>query len=1234
MALYNNLVGYFKADEVSGSTTIYDSVSGITAIGYSAYTSTVGKLNNCIQNDIATESRFELPVGTFAFSESQPYSIGMWVKSVGYSTGTPFYNQNLFTNITNNSTYTFGYDLFLSDYNILYGRMYFAAPGSQSIQSFTPSAVMQNTNWNYVVMTYDGLFTQTSIKLYVNSTLQTMSYAGTPTGGTSSINNLFKIGNARTNIRNFKGKLDEIGIWDREISQTEINQLYNSGSGLSYEEITAKPIIEFTGFTTGSGFNDVVNEMYLLQDNTLLVGGWFSTYDGDSVSTLVKLNPDGTLDTGFTANLGSINNFVSDIEVDSNDKILITGGFTAVNGHTTNGVARLNSDGSVDTTFTASNLIETNYYIKAIQCLSNGKYVVGGDKGKFFKLNSNGSSDNTWTNYLNDSNDWVTDIKLQSDESIIATGQFYYKSSNTFKFNTDGIRDTGFVVALSGTRYGYKLHINADDGFYITTHNTRNVYKCIANGDFDTEFNAPAIQNYVTVGLGVYGGTIMVGKSNPDDLYGITKGLNTYFESGNVNDNYYFGLSGLTGTEQHNINSIIFNDNVIYVGGSFTEYNGTTANRIIALVNIPKIPSDLAASNITFNSFDLTWVNNETTYIDNNVIQRYNGIDWISIATVSSATTLYSFTGLTSYTNYPIRVCVDYDSYLYHSDTLNVFISEDLAPTGLTVTNTDIQSFTIEWDNNPIVTGGTIYVHGYTGGSYHTIATLSYTATTYVVDNLMPTYTMPVYLTLDFMSGTYTTSTVTGVTDTLYQTLIQSYENVTLDGFKINWLDNNPSYPASPTLPNIIYIPQILINNAWVEFAFLAGGVETYTFTGLTGFNWKTRVCAQANWDGITPEFEKNCGNTITVGLLDPFCNATNYTLIDSTCGNNDGKIVITDLTYLKLYDIVVTDLDGNTYTFNLINGQSQGLTAGWYSITATPKPAYYFYYGSEPCTLNWIPINDTDTSMSLTSVSIRPVQCQPFDIQYGRIYYNVSGATYAHTYTFSIYTPDKVLYYQLTGITNSNNFVVNNSPAQCYYGVITDETNGCHLLLGYNCVDSKPLFSLGGIKKIWIAKWNDDLEYNYWSTADDDYFLEFDDTSFFTSTKIKEYKSISGGTIQWYSLPVMDKIVKLDQKLEKVRQGFIFTDTLTLAISNANASKWTTFQTLMNPDNKWVYVCIDDNNQAWTGGYRHGGRINTYRFASGGRDEDNGYQFVITAESENKILTAIDNNYIINNII
>ncbi len=112
-----------------------------------------------------------------------------------------------------------------------------------------------------------------------------------------------------------------------------------------------------TAFNTalGTGFNSSVLALGRLSDGRIIVGGSFATLNGNSVPYIVSLNADGSLDSAFTSNVGTGPNFSNNlrISVQSDDKIVIGGSFTSFNGvNTPSTLVRLNSDGTIDTTFT------------------------------------------------------------------------------------------------------------------------------------------------------------------------------------------------------------------------------------------------------------------------------------------------------------------------------------------------------------------------------------------------------------------------------------------------------------------------------------------------------------------------------------------------------------------------------------------------------------------------------------------------------------------------------------------------------------------------------------------------------------------------------------------------------------------------------------------------------------------------------------------------------------------
>lgn len=182
-------------------------------------------------------------------------------------------------------------------------------------------------------------------------------------------------------------------------------------------------------FNTGSGFNEAVYTATRQPDGKILVGGNFSSYNGVARAKIARLNADGTLDTTFSSGTTGFNNFVFAIDVQADNKIIIGGWFTAYNGTSRRGIARLNADGILDTTFNPGNGFNGNGYVTKIQ--TDGKIIVGGDYTSFngtarnniARLNANGTLDTSFT-VGTGFNSYVRSLSIQPDGKVIAGGFF------------------------------------------------------------------------------------------------------------------------------------------------------------------------------------------------------------------------------------------------------------------------------------------------------------------------------------------------------------------------------------------------------------------------------------------------------------------------------------------------------------------------------------------------------------------------------------------------------------------------------------------------------------------------------------------------------------------------------------------------------------------------------------------------------------------------------------------
>uniref|UniRef100_UPI0018F8822E delta-60 repeat domain-containing protein n=1 Tax=Cronobacter dublinensis TaxID=413497 RepID=UPI0018F8822E len=108
-------------------------------------------------------------------------------------------------------------------------------------------------------------------------------------------------------------------------------------------------------FDPGSAPDNIVYAVAHQPDGKVLIGGLFIRVNGTQRFRIARLNTDGSTDSTFQANVGtaSVGPEVYALAVQPDGKVLVGGLFSTVNGVTRISVARLNTDGSLVTTFTS-----------------------------------------------------------------------------------------------------------------------------------------------------------------------------------------------------------------------------------------------------------------------------------------------------------------------------------------------------------------------------------------------------------------------------------------------------------------------------------------------------------------------------------------------------------------------------------------------------------------------------------------------------------------------------------------------------------------------------------------------------------------------------------------------------------------------------------------------------------------------------------------------------------------
>jgi uncharacterized delta-60 repeat protein len=281
--------------------------------------------------------------------------------------------------------------------------------------------------------------------------------------------------------------------------------------------------------TADSSFNpDVNGTVYCIAvqaDGKILVGGIFSTVNGTPYNRLARLNADGTLDSTF--NDPTVNSTVNCIAVQADGKILLGGWFSSVGAATYNLVARLNADGTVDSTFTNPSV--SGSYATSIALQADGKILIGGGFSSvggltckdIARLNANGTVDSTLNSPI--ANGQVYSVMIQADGKILLGGSFPSVGGATnyimARLNANGMVDSSFNNPIGDSSKSVESMVVQTDGKILIVGGFATlggvgyirVARLNSDGTVDSNFNASADGNVNSVAVQADGQVLIGG---------------------------------------------------------------------------------------------------------------------------------------------------------------------------------------------------------------------------------------------------------------------------------------------------------------------------------------------------------------------------------------------------------------------------------------------------------------------------------------------------------------------------------------------------------------------------------------------------------------------------------------------------------------------------------------------------------------------------------------------------
>lgn len=324
----------------------------------------------------------------------------------------------------------------------------------------------------------------------------------------------------------------------------------------------------------GSGMNGSVFALALDADGKILAGGNFTKVGSTARNHMARLNTDGSLDTAFldyTVGLDGVDGAVNSIALQTDGRILIGGAFTTVNGVHRNFVSRLMTDGSLDTSFNPGsgadsvvNAVAETFIGGVRKLYAGGGFVNynGSSSAGIVRLNNNGTLDNSFN------------IGTGVDGQVNAIAVYPTNSLNAGK-----ILIGGSFAHVNGVTIANLARLNVD-------------------GSLDTNFNAilgsgpDGVVRSLVIQMGE---EILVGGGFTNFNGTVSSGITRLKANGSLDASF---VAAIGAGAQSSVNDIVLQpDNRIVVVGQFTAFSGLTRNHITRL-----LPSGAADPSINFGS--------------------------------------------------------------------------------------------------------------------------------------------------------------------------------------------------------------------------------------------------------------------------------------------------------------------------------------------------------------------------------------------------------------------------------------------------------------------------------------------------------------------------------------------------------------------------------------------------------------------------------------------------------
>lgn len=366
-----------------------------------------------------------------------------------------------------------------------------------------------------------------------------------------------------------------------------------------------------TSFNPGAGAqNGFVESMVLQPDGKIVICGSFTSFNGAPGGYVARLNPNGSVDTSFTS---SVSYWTRCLALQKDGKIIAGGFFNSAGGQSRRLIARLNSNGSLDTSFDpgfgCTGILgvgidgNADPFVFSIAIQADGKILIGGNFSKYdqvsspgiARLNTNGTLDTTFS-VGSGVNSWIRSLRVQTNQQVVAAG--WFTSYNGFScnrmvlINPDGSPDTSFHPYFGNETAAYTMAMQ--NGKMVVGGHTINpnsvfqqeVVRLLSDGSFDPTFNpggSGANDKVESVGVQLDGKIVMGGYFSLYNGTGVGN-IARLNPDGTLDPTFNADVDNWIWTV------LVQPDGKVLICGGFNNVNGISRNGI-ARLNASSLPS-------------------------------------------------------------------------------------------------------------------------------------------------------------------------------------------------------------------------------------------------------------------------------------------------------------------------------------------------------------------------------------------------------------------------------------------------------------------------------------------------------------------------------------------------------------------------------------------------------------------------------------------------------------------